>query len=230
MGTMTSLQPFPEDWTRAVCVMAHPDDVEYGPASAVARWTAHGREVAYVFVTSGEAGIQGTAPEQAGPLREREEHAAATHVGVTDLEFLGFPDSAIRDTPELRIAIADAIARRDPELIVLLNHHASWAFGGSNTDDHRSTGRAVLECARERDFPRLRWIAISDSPEIDHAVDVTGTIDTGLAALREHRAYLDALGGEQWSVDHVLGNAERAGRLCGTTYAVAFELRAVGTR
>ncbi|MFC7344170.1 PIG-L deacetylase family protein [Saccharopolyspora griseoalba] len=226
---MSSLQPFPEEWSRAVCVMAHPDDLEYGPAAAVARWTGLGREVSYLFVTSGEAGIEGTPPERAGPLREREERAAAAHVGVEDLEFLGFPDSAIRNTPELRRAIAEAVARRDPELIVLLNHHARWAFGGGNSDDHRNTGHAVLQCAREHDFPRLRWIAIADSPEIDHAVDVTATIDAGLAALREHRAYLDALGGEKWSVDHVLGNAERAGELFGTTYAAAFELQEPGT-
>jgi LmbE family N-acetylglucosaminyl deacetylase len=225
---MTSLQPFPEEWTRAVCVMAHPDDMEYGPATAVAHWTRLGREVAYVFVTSGEAGIEGTPPERAGPLREREERAAAARVGVHDLEFLGFPDSAIRNTPELRRAIAAALLRRDPELIVLLNHRASWAFGGGNTDDHRNTGHAVLQCAREHDFPRLRWIAIADSPEIDHAVDVTGTIETGLAALREHRAYLEALGGEQSSVDHVLGNAERAGNLFGVAYAAAFELHEPG--
>lgn len=85
----------------------------------------------------------------------------------------------------------------------------------------------MLQYSRENDFPRLRWIAIADSPKIDHAVDVTDTIETGLAALREHRAYLDALGGEQWSVEHVLGNASRAGELFGTTYAAAFELREV---
>ncbi|GAA2341859.1 PIG-L family deacetylase [Saccharopolyspora halophila] len=224
---MRSLQPFPEQWTRAVCVMAHPDDVEYGPAAAVARWTGSGREVGYVFVTSGEAGIEGMPPERAGPLREQEERAAAARVGVAEPEFLGFADSAIRNTAELRRAIADAVRRWDPELIVLLNHRARWANGGGNTDDHRNTGHAVLECLRENDFPRLRWIAIADSPEIDHAVDVTGTIETGLAALREHRAYLEALGGEQWSVEHVLGNASQAGELFGTTYAAAFELRDV---
>ncbi|HCV27738.1 MAG TPA: PIG-L domain-containing protein, partial [Dehalococcoidia bacterium] len=27
-----------EDWNRAVAVAAHPDDLEYGAASAIARW------------------------------------------------------------------------------------------------------------------------------------------------------------------------------------------------
>ena len=52
----TELVPFPDDWQRALAIVAHPDDLEYGSASAIARWTSEGREVAYVLVTSGEAG------------------------------------------------------------------------------------------------------------------------------------------------------------------------------
>ena len=36
-------------------VAAHPDDLEYGAASAVARWTGQGKWVGYVLATSGEA-------------------------------------------------------------------------------------------------------------------------------------------------------------------------------
>ncbi|MBO0744681.1 MAG: PIG-L family deacetylase, partial [Candidatus Dormibacteraeota bacterium] len=67
-----ALQPFPEDWQRAACVVAHPDDLEYGAASAVAHWTDQGKDVAYVMVTSGEAGIEGLEPAQVRPLREEE--------------------------------------------------------------------------------------------------------------------------------------------------------------
>ncbi|TCP49949.1 LmbE family N-acetylglucosaminyl deacetylase [Tamaricihabitans halophyticus] len=222
---MPALRPFPTSWTRAVCVLPHPDDMEYGPAAAAALWVQQGKQLSYVLITSGEAGIDGTAPETAGALREAEEVAAARQVGVEDLEFLRFPDSAIEDTAELRTAIANAVRPREPELIVLLNHHDRWAYGGANTSDHMRAGQAVLGCVAEYSFPRLRWIGIADSPRIDHAVDVTDTMDRGLAALREHRAYLAALGGEQWSVDHVLGNARQAGRMFGTRYAAAFELR-----
>jgi LmbE family N-acetylglucosaminyl deacetylase len=40
-----SLEPLPEDWTRALAVVAHPDDMEYGAASAVARWTGQGKDI-----------------------------------------------------------------------------------------------------------------------------------------------------------------------------------------
>ena len=56
------LETFPGDWSRALCVAAHPDDLEYGTASAVAAWTAAGKAVSYLLVTSGEAGIDSLRP------------------------------------------------------------------------------------------------------------------------------------------------------------------------
>ena len=80
------LEPLPEDWQRALCVVAHPDDLEFGASAAVARWTGQGKEVSYCMVTSGEAGIDGMDPAEAGPLREREEVAGAAVVGVDVVE------------------------------------------------------------------------------------------------------------------------------------------------
>ena len=54
-----SFEPLPEDWETALFVVAHPDDIEYGAAAAVARWTGQGKRVVYCMVTSGEAGIDG---------------------------------------------------------------------------------------------------------------------------------------------------------------------------
>lgn len=38
-----ALAVFPDNWTRALCVVAHPDDLEYGAAGAIAAWTAAGK-------------------------------------------------------------------------------------------------------------------------------------------------------------------------------------------
>ncbi len=70
------LQAVPEDWSRAMAIVAHPDDLEYGAASAIARWTRAGRSVAYVMITDGEAGIDGLHPLEAGPVRQKEQVAA----------------------------------------------------------------------------------------------------------------------------------------------------------
>ncbi|MHB1874807.1 MAG: PIG-L deacetylase family protein, partial [Streptosporangiaceae bacterium] len=50
------MQPMPEDWNRALAVVAHPDDLEYGAAAAIARWTGQGKSVGYLLATRGEAG------------------------------------------------------------------------------------------------------------------------------------------------------------------------------
>src|SRR4029077_2825669 len=96
------MEPMPEDWERAVAVVAHPDDLEYGAAAAVARWTGQGKHVAYVLATEGEAGIEGMAPDLVGPLRVDEERRSAALVGVTDVDFLGHTDGLVEYGVPLR--------------------------------------------------------------------------------------------------------------------------------
>src|SRR6476646_9067523 len=112
------MEPFPEDWQRAIVVVAHPDDIEYGVAAAVARWTDQGKDVRYVLATSGEAGIAGLAPAECAPLREQEEIEAARVVGVREVEFLGHADGRLVEGTQLRRDLAAAIRRHRPELIV----------------------------------------------------------------------------------------------------------------
>src|SRR5580698_6472805 len=96
------MQPMPEDWDRAVAVVAHPDDLEYGVAAAVARWTGQGKQVTYLLATRGEAGIDTMHPDQAGPLREAEERAGALEVGVSTVDFLDHRDGVVEGGLALR--------------------------------------------------------------------------------------------------------------------------------
>ncbi len=96
------LEPFealPEGWNRALCMVAHPDDMEFGAAAAVARWTGQGKEVVYCLVTSGEAGIHGMSPDECRVVREAEQVASAEIVGVGLVEFLGLPDGIVEYLP-----------------------------------------------------------------------------------------------------------------------------------
>ncbi len=70
------MEPLSEDWERALAIVAHPDDMEYGAASAVARWRDQGKTVTYVLATRGEAGIDALEPEECARVREAEELAA----------------------------------------------------------------------------------------------------------------------------------------------------------
>jgi len=63
MAGQKNLKPLDENWERALAVVAPPDDLEYGAASAVARWTSQGKQVNYLMVSRGEAGIDSMPPE-----------------------------------------------------------------------------------------------------------------------------------------------------------------------
>ena len=236
------LPELPEDWSRALAIVAHPDDLEYGAAAAIARWTDQGKWIGYVLASSGEAGIDGMHPDDAGPLRESEERAGAAHVGVTTVEFLGYRDGVIEAGLDLRRDLARAIRRHRPDLLILMNYAERWgsAFGPLNMADHRAVGIAALDAARDAGnrwvFPELLadgcepWsgaqrAAVGAAPECTHAVDVTDTLDRGIASLEEHRAYLAGLDDEGTDPDAFLrGHAAAGGARLGVTYAVEFEL------
>ncbi|MGH9063789.1 MAG: PIG-L deacetylase family protein [Acidimicrobiales bacterium] len=225
----------PEDWQRAVAVVAHPDDLEYGAASAVARWTQRGKEVSYVLATSGEAGIDGMEPGRAGPLREEEEQRSAAVVGVTHVEFLGHPDGALEPGLALRRDLAGAFRRLRPEIVVTMNFDLTWGDDASvNHADHRAVGLAVLDACRDAAnrwlFPEMGppWGGIAHAyvaggPHPTHYVDVAATMDLGVASLREHRAYIEGLG-RDFDPDQFLRDvAGFAGLVAGCEQAVTFQ-------
>src|SRR6185312_16603001 len=134
--TTGPLEPIDESWSSALAIVAHPDDLEYGAASAIARWTSQGKHVVYCLATSGEAGIDGIEPERAGPLREQEQRASAAIVGVDVVEFLGHPDGMLEYGLALRRDIARAIRRHRPDVVITGYFGDSWAPGMLNQADH----------------------------------------------------------------------------------------------
>lgn len=202
------MEQLPEDWQRGLVIVAHPDDIEYGAAAAVARWTAQGKDVRYLLVTSGEAGIAGLPPAESGPLREDEERASAKVVGVNVVEFLGYPDGRVVESLELRRDLAAAIRRHRPELVVLFNFGDIWARGYANSADHRAVGRAALDAVSDAGnewiFPEIadlpthspRWAAVAGVADGSHAVDVTDHIEQAVESLTCHHRYLAALSDE----------------------------------
>jgi LmbE family N-acetylglucosaminyl deacetylase len=127
------LQAMPEDWSRAMAIVAHPDDLEYGAASAIARWTRAGRSVAYVIVTDGEAGIDGLDPTEAGPVRQKEQVASAALVGVDDVTFLGHRDGVVEGDLDLRRDIAREVRRFRPQVLVTATFELTTAWAPDNT-------------------------------------------------------------------------------------------------
>jgi LmbE family N-acetylglucosaminyl deacetylase len=228
-----------EDWDRALCVVAHPDDLEYGASLAVARWTAQGKQVVYVLATRGEAGIDGMAPEDTAAVREREQRAAAAAVGVDTVEFLDHPDGLIEYGLPLRRHISRMIRRHRPELLVGLNFRLTLASGGVNQADHRHVGLALLDAAADagnrwiweelllegfEPWAGVRRIAFAGSPRPTHGVDVAGFLDEGIASLRAHETYLAGLGGGFDPATFLAEQVRDGGRRCGVPHAVTFEV------
>ncbi len=117
--TTRPLTPLDETWERALCVVAHPDDLEFGAAAAVARWTGQGKTVVYCMVTSGEAGIDGMDPDECRQVREEEQRRSAEIVGVDTVEFLGQPDGVL----EYGVAAARGDRRVGPPASPRDRHH-----------------------------------------------------------------------------------------------------------
>jgi LmbE family N-acetylglucosaminyl deacetylase len=218
------MDPMPEDWDRAVAVVTHPDDLEYGTAAAVARWTRQGRHVAYVLATAGEAGIEGMAPDVVGPLRQEEERRSAAVVGVSDVDFLGHADGLVEYGVPLRRSIAAAVRRHRPDVVITMSFDLTWGDEGPvNHSDHRAVGLATLDAVRDADNS---WL-FPDAGPAWHGVKsiyVAGTagptIDAGVASLREHKAYLDGLGGDFDPDDFLRKMAGFVGLAAGCEYAV----------
>jgi LmbE family N-acetylglucosaminyl deacetylase len=236
VGVAEQLTPMPEDWSRALAVVAHPDDMEYGAASAVARWTDQGKDVRYLLVTRGEAGISTIPPSEVGPSREEEQRRSCLTVGVSAVEFLDRSDGLVEADLALRRDLAGAIRRHQPEVILSINYRDSWGGPSWNHADHRAVGRALLDSVRDAAnpwifpdstpvWPGVRFAAFNGSPQATHGVDVTGYLERGIESLRCHALYLANLGGDMSDPAAFLRSAaESTGALLGVQHAVAFEL------
>jgi LmbE family N-acetylglucosaminyl deacetylase len=233
------LKTLPENWTKAVAIVAHPDDMEFGAAAAVARWTGQGKHIVYVMVTSGEAGIDGMHPDECRRVREAEQIESARIVGVDTVEFLGLPDGIVEYGVPLRRTLAEVIRRHQPEIVMTGNFRDSWGPGALNQADHIAVGRAVLDAARDagnrwifseqlgaadaegglQPWGGVRAVWAFSSPEAAHGVDTSDTFDKGVESLAAHAAYIDGLGWENWDPREFL---EGFGRQIGQRLGVAF--------
>lgn len=193
---------------RVLCVVAHPDDLEYGTSAAVARWTDEGIPVSYLLLTSGEAGIRDLPPEQTGPMRAEEQRRACTEVGVEDLRILDFPDGMLEPTLALRRAIAATIRELRPTVVVTMGWAEEVAWG-LNQADHRAAGISVLDAIRDADNPWVfrelaededlaPWsvdqLLVFGADRPTHRVEITGEpLERSIRSLEAHRGYLQAL-------------------------------------
>jgi LmbE family N-acetylglucosaminyl deacetylase len=191
---------------QVLVIAAHPDDVDFGSAGTVARWTEAGIGVAYCIVTDGDAGGHDESVPRAeiAPMRRKEQTAAAACVGVHDLRFLGYPDGRVEATLALRRDLARVIRQVRPDRVVCPTPERNYMRMPPSHPDHRAVGSAALDAvypdARNPfAFPELRteeglqaWtvreVWMQGGPALNQYVDITDTFSRKIAALRAHES------------------------------------------
>ena len=210
---------------RAMAIFAHPDDIEFSCVGTLSRWVQGGAEVAYLLLTSGDVGIadRGVTNQQAKEIREKEARAAAKVAGVNEVIFLGEPDGMLEPTLELRAKIVREIRRFKPEVVITGDPSTVWVSDTYiNHPDHRAAAQAALDAV----FPAAgqpnlfqhfeedegimphkprKVYANAWSEKADHFVNIEGTIETKIKALRAHESQMKNWNPEemvkQWAAD-----------------------------
>jgi len=216
--------------SRALIIMAHPDDIEFSCAGTIARWVKEGTQVSYLLVTSGDVGIAdlSISREDAMAIREKEQRAAAAVVGVHEVIFFREPDGMVENTMALRKRLVREIRRFKPEAVIVTDPTLLWAGDGYiNHPDHRAVGAAAvdaifpaagqphlfqdlraegLEAHKVRKVYAMNW---GEGGKTTTYVDISETIDLKVEALKKHESQLKEWDPtkmiEEWSAEAAKG-------------------------
>ncbi len=165
-----------------MAVHAHPDDEAIATGGVLARYSAEGVRTVLVTCTNGEQGDgpggakpgdQGHDPARVAATRADELRKAATYLGVSDLETLGYRDSGMagwgaNEDPGVfcNVPLAEA-AGRVAELMRRYRPHVVVTYdsnGGYGHPDHIQAHRAAVSAAEATGIPaKLYYSAVPRS-------------------------------------------------------------------
>ena len=120
---------------RILYVFPHPDDAELTCGGTLLKATKQGYRVAILDLSAGEMASKGSVSQ-----RSDESTRAAEILRISLRENLGLPDSGLTNTPETRLAVARAIRRLTPTIVITT---APSPFG--RHPDHRVTAELVRD-------------------------------------------------------------------------------------
>lgn len=198
---------------RALAIMAHPDDADFGAGGTLATWVDEGYEVTLVLCTRGDQGGLADADIAAiAATREQEQRAAATIIGITDVRFLdGYRDGWLAPTWELQRDLVRVIRELRPHRVLQQSPERWYDRLHASHPDHLAAGEAAIraiypaaenphawpELAREEGLPahRVPEVWLMAHPWPNHVVDITDVVDRKLAALRAHQSQTGHLDG-----------------------------------
>jgi N-acetylglucosamine malate deacetylase 1 len=177
--------------TRVLVISPHPDDDVIGCGGTLRRHVLHGDQVRVIYLTSGGQGGHGRPPDETAHLREAEARAAASILGLQDVEFWREPDGGCRVTQNLverlRVIITDWQPRR-----IYVPHEQEMH------PDHRAAARLVRRAMSIQGAPSNHTIVLTYEvwtplQNIDEIVDITPFLDDKIAAIRAHKSQCTVL-------------------------------------
>ena len=196
---MARARPFtgPDDRRikRALCIVAHPDDIEFYCGGTVLKMTGRGLQVDFVVATSGDKGTRDATKSRAqvARTREKEQEAAARVLGAQRVAFLRHPDGELIETLELRKEFVREIRASKPDLLLTFDPSVGYRYH----PDHRVVGRVALDSAwpSARDplaYPECgpphetaeAWCFAGQDPTLE--IDVSGVLDKKIEARNAH--------------------------------------------
>ncbi len=218
-------------------VVAHPDDAEYGCAGTMVKWCREGMEVVLVICTDGSKGTSDReiTGAQLADIRRREQIASGEVIGLKKVVFLGYEDSTLQPTLELRRDIAREIRRYRPDVLISPSPVRNlFVTGYLGHPDHMAAGEATLSAvfpaARDHlTFPdlleegfephKVREVLITEHRDPDMWLDVSDTIEDAITALKEHVSQVgDGVEDDKWMRNW----RKQAGEHHGMKYAETF--------
>jgi LmbE family N-acetylglucosaminyl deacetylase len=210
----------------------------------VARWVSEGAEVTYCIVTDGSTGTQDRKliGARLAEVRRRESERAANTVGVTDIDWLGYPDGYVEYDLALRRDIARVFRRRRPHRFVVPDVRPTIEDRFINHPDHRAVGQAALDVTMTAGttpghFPELLeenmepwrglrevWVAGPGAKPV--AVDISGFIEVKIEALLCH--FTQVGDDAQGIADSIRRWSAEQGRSHGFDHAETFDVISQG--
>lgn len=178
----------------AVCVGAHPDDVEIGMGATVAKMCQEGRSVAIVDLTNGEPTPFGTVEKRAEESRAAADQLGAERITLTQ------PNRHLFDSVEARYELAGVLRRLRPRMLFI-------PFATDAHPDHIAASQIALAARFYSKFtktdlphepfypPRVfRYVAVHQRiiAQPSFIVDVSDHLSVKLEALAMYRSQFAA--------------------------------------
>jgi len=152
---LKQLAPIPDltEASRYLFVGPHPDDIEVGTGSFVAKLAEMGKTIDYVVVTDGGAGenLKSTSGKDICDVREQETKDAVEKMNVNELCMLGYEDGTEYNTHDVARDIAKKILKWNPDVIFCPDP----TLASECHPDHIKTGWAVRTAVLMASYPAM---------------------------------------------------------------------------